>query len=139
MAVAPQKADVTLAVAPEHQAAAGGLKAGATVQLTAAADGSGMDCSTADDAPLGRLPAADCPPLMRGAANSTVRSIRCEQGVESHSARYGDESSVLQVPLSYGCTNSADGCASASSESNLLSSFGGLFTKLEHSLQAAIS
>lgn len=75
MAGAPQKVDVTLTVAAEHQEAAAALKSGQTVQLAAAPDG-GVDCSSVNGAPLGRLPGGNCPPLVRGAFEGTIRSIR---------------------------------------------------------------
>lgn len=75
MAAAPQKADVTLAVAEQHQAAASGLKAGQTVHLSPDPDG-GVACSTASGEALGSLASGNCPPLVRQAASCTVRSIR---------------------------------------------------------------
>ena len=75
MAAAAQKADVTLVITVEHCAAAASLKAGAAVCLTAAADG-GVACSTEAGEPLGSVPAADCPPLLRSSTTATVRSLR---------------------------------------------------------------
>lgn len=75
MAAPPQKADVTLTIAAQHQAAAAGLRAGQTVQLSPASEG-GIACSTSAGGSLGLL-GSGCPPLVRGAASATVRSIRC--------------------------------------------------------------